>query len=719
MEDFGVLYTLAIVMFSFSLFAFSLWVKKRDLKKNLPLALQLFVMALYCLVWVQISKIVEPPNSVFWFRVCLAADCLIAPLFLWYVADLTGLVPRRRLLVWSLVFGAFAIIGLVLPGDSIVDGSRPLEFEVPLPLGVRLAYHVVTIGPLAVVPMLVSLPLALQIGGVLLRHGRSGRRREATRAILHMSLAFGAVSNDFLVGMGVYQFLFVIPYAWALSTLLLAYGAWLEIVQGAEAMDDLAATEARLGAVVQMAPISVWMCDTSGVIVLQNDTHISLVGRHVGEKFSGWLVSGKSQLEDADRRALAGEIVEEHVSYDIGSLRKTYRIIMAPTRSGSQIIGTVGLGLDITSEVRLQNQLMQSQKMESLGSLAGGIAHEMNNVLGAILIKASTQLLKHPEESATHHAFQTIAKASSRGGRLVKRLLEFARQRPSEEFDVDVNELLAEAVVLLQPEEPTVHLEMDLDPELRPVRGDRTALTSAFTNLCVNALEAMAGVGTLTLRTRNLDIDTIQVTIRDTGGGMQKEVLEKALDPFFTTKPAGGGSGLGLSLVYTTVKAHQGRMEIHSEPGQGTTVSVYLSTGLLGPKAQEPQPAPRPQPLGESLKVLLVDDDELILDSMTEALENLGHAVLAAARGEEALVHLENGLEFDAVVLDMNMPGLGGFGTLPLLRALRPDLPVLIATGRPDHAVLELMVAYPHVSMLPKPFTIEELQEELRHIQKE
>ncbi|NTW86651.1 MAG: PAS domain S-box protein, partial [Holophagaceae bacterium] len=363
---------------------------------------------------------------------------------------------------------------------------------------------------------------------------------------------------------------------------------------------------------------------------------------------------------------------------------------------------------------RLQNQLQQSQKMESLGSLAGGVAHDMNNVLGAILGMASANMEAHPAGSPAYRAFDTITQAATRGGKMVRSLLSFARQSPVEERVLDLNAILREEVAMLErTTQGRVRLELDLAENLAPVRGDAAALTHAFMNLCVNAVDAMPEGGTLTLSTQNIDRDWIEVGVDDTGTGMPREILEKAMDPFFTTKEVGKGTGLGLSLVYKTVQAHRGQVELRSEPGQGTSVRLrFPACGALLPTPEHlAEPLPKPSP--QALTLLVVDDDELIRSSLLTMLEFMGHRALGAPSGEEALAQLEGGAEPDLVILDMNMPGLGGSGTLPRLRALRPALPVLLATGRVDQSASDLARAHPFVTLLSKPFGMEELRQRL------
>ena len=368
-----------------------------------------------------------------------------------------------------------------------------------------------------------------------------------------------------------------------------------------------------------------------------------------------------------------------------------------------------------TEGARLQSQLLQANRMESLGSLAGGVAHDMNNVLAAILSLATVHLEIQAPGSPAHQAFDIISQAAARGGVMMKRLLGFARTSPVEVHDLDMNALVRGEIALL--ERTTLYrvtLAMDLAEELRPIRGDPAALSNALMNLCVNAVDAMPGRGTLTLRTRNLGLDWIEVQVSDTGTGMAREVLAQALDPYFTTKDVGKGTGLGLPLAYSTVRAHGGELEIHSRPGVGTRVKMRFPACAQARPGQAPGAGPAPGPDAPSMAILLVDDDELVRASMSTILEFLGHAARVAPSGEKALAEIEAGYRPDLVILDMNMPGLGGSGTLPRLRTLLPAVPVLLATGRADQTALELILAHPGVALLSKPYSFDDLRSRLK-----
>jgi len=366
---------------------------------------------------------------------------------------------------------------------------------------------------------------------------------------------------------------------------------------------------------------------------------------------------------------------------------------------------------DFERRCALERQAAETRRMECLGRLAGGVAHDMNNVLGAILALASSHQEASPEPSALDSDLDTIAKAAMRGGHTVQGLLAFARQTPVTEADVDLNGILQEVASLLERTTlARIRLVIDLEPGLRPMRGDAHALANAVMNLCLNAVDAMAAGGTLLLSTRNVEGARIQLQVTDTGSGMPPEVRRRALDPFFTTKGVGEGTGLGLAMVYGTVQAHQGQLILQSDLGKGTCVTLSFPAAETPPSPPSPAPEPRRVSSGPGRRVLLVDDDPLVRSATQALLDRLGHRVFAAAGGEEALAQLEQGCLPEVVILDLNMPGMSGAETLARLRVLAPELPVILATGNPDEAAEELVASYRGVSLLGKPFTMADLR---------
>jgi len=504
-----------------------------------------------------------------------------------------------------------------------------------------------------------------------------------------------------------------------------------DIAERKQAEEAIRASEEKFAKVFQSAPILVALSRLEdGTLMEVNDRYCRALG------YSREELIGKSTLslgivlpEDREPRV--------RVLADLGSLQgvefnlhaKNGQVIQCLFSAELITVGgetmLISMLTDITAlklaeleRHRLQTEVEQMQKLESLGRLAGGVAHDMNNVLGAILALASTQVASLPGGSPVQSSLETICAAAARGSDLVKRLLAFSRKAPGEKHQLNLNALLLEVARLLERTTlAKVHLEMDLAPDLHPILGDGSELTHAFVNICVNAVDAMSDGGTLIFRTGNLGLNEVQAIVEDNGCGMPRDVLDRALDPFFTTKPPGEGTGLGLSLVFRTVNAHGGHLRIRSEPGRGTWVTMtFPATVPQTPQAREGDPCQGPEVEMPALQVLLVDDDELIQTSTRMMVEALGHTVTSCLDGEAALQLLAQGFRPDAVILDLNMPGLGGKGTLPRLRGLCPQVPVMLSTGRADQEALDLAASVPLVTLLPKPYSFEALRTRFRQL---
>ena len=242
--------------------------------------------------------------------------------------------------------------------------------------------------------------------------------------------------------------------------------------------------------------------------------------------------------------------------------------------------------------------------------------------------------------------------------------------------------------------------------------GEATTLGSAFMNLCVNAFDAMPRGGTLWIRTFRQE-GRVLLQIQDTGEGIPPEILPRVTEPFFTTKAAGRGTGLGLAMVYGTAKAHGGTLDIQSEVGEGTCITLGFPA-LLPDSAAKQMILPADLSPKHSLRILLVDDDDLIRSTLPPMLEQLGHLVEVASSGLEALRRLGGGLEADLVILDHHMPGLSGAETLPRVLQLRPEARIIVATGFLDTDLKILLADFPAVVTLPKPFGVAELERVLR-----
>ena len=361
---------------------------------------------------------------------------------------------------------------------------------------------------------------------------------------------------------------------------------------------------------------------------------------------------------------------------------------------------------------QLEAEVQHTQKLESLGSLAGGIAHDMNNVLAAIMGMSSLLQTRHEGDASIVKSLRTIEKAATRGRDLVKGLTDFARKGLEQPKIMDLNALVqAELDLLVRTSRQRFTFEVDLDAELPAIMGEPSILGSAFMNLCVNAFDAMPKGGTLRIQTRRAS-GHVELLVTDTGEGIPADILSRVTDPFFTTKPAGRGTGLGLAMVYGAMKAHGGVLDIKSEVGQGTRITLRFPAVLVPLQSPE-QMSPTAAEEDARLRILLVDDDELIRSTLPQMLEQLGHRVETAASGLEAIRRLDAGLAADLVILDHNMPGMSGAETLPRILQLRPEARIILATGFLDTELKLLLAGFPSVLILQKPFSMAELQQVL------
>ena len=509
-----------------------------------------------------------------------------------------------------------------------------------------------------------------------------------------------------------------------------------DITERKVAEEALMESNQRLRLASDSARMAVWDWDLQAGTMIWDDRMFELYGT-TRQEIQGSLQAWKDGLHPEDfegavrecEAALRGEAPFD-TEFRVRHLDGTVLWIKANATvlrdSDGNPARMVGVNRDVTDRHRaevekadLQSQLHQSQKLESLGSLAGGVAHDMNNVLGAILGLASTLRETANPFSPAAKNLDTIMTACMRGRGVVKSLLYFARKDLQEERSIDLNELVREMSQLLGHTTPKrIQLRLELAEGLGWLRGDPGALSHGLMNLCVNALDATPGTGTLRIRTQADEAGGLVLRVEDTGEGMPPEVLAKAMDPFFTTKPQGKGTGLGLGMVFGTMQAHEGAFELHSEVGKGTEAILrFPASRVVAPElAASPEPGSALQS-DRSLTILLVDDDDLIRESAVPLLEVIGHKVTEAATGARAIQLLEDGLAVDLVILDMNMPGLSGAETLPRLLSLRPGLPVIMASGYSDDEISPLLEGRPSVTSIRKPYSLKEIQLKIANLQ--
>ena len=507
-------------------------------------------------------------------------------------------------------------------------------------------------------------------------------------------------------------------------------------VPGDRLEDGAQAAEARFTRLFRAAPIAIATIDSSGRIASANPALTRMFFASSG----GGAVSGLDLLERLSedsrarvRAALAaagrGERPAQPIEIAFGdSTRRTGQLFLsANAAAGPERDSVILYALDTTERKDLEAQFAQSQKMQAIGQLAGGIAHDINNVL-TVIIGFSDLLLANSAGDPAFHDLNEIKANANRAANLVRQLLAFSRRQTLRPEILSLNEVISDLSVFLKRSlGEKVKLERDYGRDLWLVKADQTELGRVFVNLAVNAVDAMPSGGTLTIRTANVSredtvglalpgfapADYVLCSITDTGHGMTSDIIEKIFEPFFTTKDVGKGTGLGLSTVYGIVKQTGGYIYCESTPGQGTEFRIYLPRHLAGAGSAEvvirPDRKEKPRDLTGTGTVLLVEDEDSVRRFAARALRRQGYTVLEAGNGHEALeIKAAHDGTIDLVVSDIVMPEMDGPSLLKELRKTNPELKIIFMSGYADDA-LSSLASGEEFAFLSKPFQLTDL----------
>ncbi|MGC8827222.1 MAG: PAS domain-containing hybrid sensor histidine kinase/response regulator [Anaerolineae bacterium] len=528
-------------------------------------------------------------------------------------------------------------------------------------------------------------------------------------------------------------------------------GVAIDITERIETQRALTASEHRLRLIAKHALINVWTTDRdlrityhSGPIteeMRQIQETKGLLGRTLYEIHAElYGPDVRSPGLDASLRALAGETVQ----YERRTPDDHYIInTVSPLYDDSgHIVGTIGIGIDVTERRRLEEQLQQAQRLEAVGQLAAGIAHDFNSILTAILGNANLARLTAP--ASIQPLLAEIERGARRAAQLTKQLLAFARKSAIYMSPVDVNALVREAVAFLRETiDRRIEISVQLAEGLPLIQADPTQLHQVLVNLILNARDALlplleeahpretAGRPLLiSIKTDFVHVeqvpphsllnaapgDYVRITVHDTGIGMDKAVQEHIFEPFFTTKGPGKGTGLGLAIVYGIIAQHKGWINVYSEPGTGTAFRIYLPAAPAKAPAGAPAPAVTEERPTGSETILVVDDEDSIRSLLTRSLPAYGYRILTAQDGLEALeIYRRQGSEIDLVLLDLSMPGVSGREVLAQLLEMAPQARVLIASGYAagSQAVQGLLEAGAR-GYITKPYQLDELLRAIR-----
>lgn len=486
----------------------------------------------------------------------------------------------------------------------------------------------------------------------------------------------------------------------------------LDITERIQAEEALRESENRFKVLSEESPLGMSLIDQHGCYIYINPAFINMFGYTLEDFKTGREWFNLAFPDDEYRKMVIKDWKEDLAGSRADESRS--RIFDARCKDGDiktimfRPVTTISLGQfvlyeDITDSKRaeaekekLHAQLQQARKMEAVGTLAGGISHDFNNLLQAINGYTQLLLMEKSEKDPEYHNLEAIRNAGGRAADLVRQLLLFSRKADIERKPVELNVEVEQARKILERTIPKmIDIEVHSGSRIWPVLADPVQVEQIFLNLGINAADAMPDGGKLVIETTNITLDNdytqshlgahpgryVLITFSDTGHGMDRETIEKVFEPFYTTKEIGKGTGLGLASVYGIVKNHDGYIMCYSEVGQGTTFKIYLPALEHLPTEEEKSVTAAP-PQGGSETILIVDDEESIRGFAKQALMQFGYTVQTAASGEEALeVYTGKPGSIDLVIMDIGMPGMGGHNCLLEMRQINPTAKVLIASG--------------------------------------
>jgi PAS domain S-box-containing protein len=503
-----------------------------------------------------------------------------------------------------------------------------------------------------------------------------------------------------------------------------------EITARRQAEQALRNSEHRYHATIDSMGEAIHVVDRDLRIELLNRTgdgwfqQLGISGDIVGRRIFDVFPFLPDRVQGEYQRVFAGEgplITDE--TNTVGGREVSTETRKIPIVEGGRVVRVVTVIRDTTDEVRAEQRLRQTEKMEALGQLAGGIAHDFNNQLAAVLGYA--ELLAHRVDEPQVREYATaIAQIAKRSADLTRQLLTFARKGRVRAVPVDVHAVIDEVVAMLAR---TIDRRITIRSQLRApfavTTGDPAQLQSALLNLAINARDAMPDGGELTFSSDAVEVggnaprdlpdgigigEHIRVCVSDTGAGMTDDVRRRIFEPFFTTKGPGHGTGMGLAAVYGTVTSHRGAIRVDSEVGRGTTITVFLP--IVRGTGADDAPSSAEAPTRGRGHVLVADDEPAVRQVLAETLVELGYRVTVCPDGAAALeCYRQASGEIDLVILDVMMPSLGGLGALVEMRRMNPAVRAILCSAKPIDAGAQHVVDGVGVAFLQKPFTMVDL----------
>ncbi|MEQ8189930.1 MAG: ATP-binding protein [Candidatus Eremiobacterota bacterium] len=515
-----------------------------------------------------------------------------------------------------------------------------------------------------------------------------------------------------------------------------------------EAREELEYSRNRYADLYDFAPCGYITMDEKGLIKEINITGAKLLGRNKeelsGMPFLTYIVSEDSKkfLSYLSRCRKPDKNIKSEVL--LSAKKKNGEVIYlelttVPFQEEDRTLYRTAM-IDITErkekeeeKKKLQEELNMAQKLKSLGTLSGGIAHEFNNILGVILGYAEMTMDELPPDSRLNENLMQIVKSCFRAKDIVKQILFFSQKGKKEIKPLKLSDTIKEAFELINPLIPsTISICKNFEGNSSVIAGDATSIHQILINLCTNAIHSMSeGKGIINVTLTDIDINEknlsiyrglspghwVKLTVSDTGHGMESNVMEHIFEPFFTTKSTGKGSGMGLSVVHGIVKSHNGDIKVYSTPGKGTNFDIFFPCLNDYNEYIKNETEEKPLYISKGIRILFVDDEETIVAIGEKFLKRFGCNVFGTVSSEEALkVFADRPCEFDLIITDQTMPGMSGIELIKKIKAIRDDIPVILCTGHSDYINEENFSAMGVTKLLMKPFSFKILGEAIQSV---
>lgn len=509
-------------------------------------------------------------------------------------------------------------------------------------------------------------------------------------------------------------------------------------LENATLFERLRRSEERYMDLFENSPDMYHLVNREGTIVSCNQTEATLLG-YRKEELVGQSVlklypheyhdEAKALLEQIFEKGRGVKGLEEHMVDNKGELLDiSLNTSIIYDEDGRPVLMRA-VARDITEKKKLEAKILHAQRIDSIGNLAGGISHDFNNILTSILGSTAIMKRKMKKTEQWYRFADIIETAAKRGAALTRQLLTFARKGTIQFRAVVINDIVHETLHLFERSiDKTITIRKNLDEEMCLINGDDGQIQQAILNLLINARDAMPDGGTITVKTERIDIDTkeadvigeqrsgefVAVSIRDQGLGMDRTVQQRIFEPFFTTKDQGKGTGLGLSVVYGVVNSHNGFITVQSEPGEGSEFTLcfpLVGEGIGLSQGKRKRSLPR----GKET-VLVIDDEQHVGEVIAGMLTHLGYVPSTVQSGFEAVSKYLDGERFDVLVLDMNMPEMGGRETFYRIKDIDPDVRVVVSTGYSNTSIEGTPLEDAIDGFLQKPYQMEELSKTMREV---